>query len=65
MNPQVQCIPRVSWHTAGDTVRYVPVPTTGTVYAGTGTVYEIRTRGIPVPNPNDVNLCLESRSFET
>ena len=27
-----------SWHTAGDTVRCIPVPATGTVYAGTGTV---------------------------
>jgi hypothetical protein len=41
-----------SWHTAGQTVRYVPVPATGTVYTGTGTVYEIHTRGIPVPNPS-------------
>ena len=33
------------------TVRYVPAPVTGTVFAGTGTVWKIPTRGIPVPNP--------------
>ena len=31
-------------------VRYVPVPDTGAVFAGT--VWKMPTRGIPVPNPN-------------
>ena len=34
-----------------NTVWYVPVPETGTVYAGAGTVLKFLTRGIPVPNP--------------
>ena len=34
-----------------NTVRYVPVPETGTVYAGAGTVLKFPTCGIPVPNP--------------
>ena len=29
----------------------VPLPPPGTVLAGAGAVYEIRTHGIPVPNP--------------
>ena len=32
-------------------VWYVPVPITGKVFAGTGTVWKMPTRGIPVPNP--------------
>jgi hypothetical protein len=43
--------PRVSRHTARFTGRYVPVPGTGTVYAGAGTVWENPTRGLPVLNP--------------
>ena len=46
-------IPRVSWDTVKITVRYVPVPGTGTVCAGTGAVWENPTRGIPMPNPTD------------
>ena len=37
--------------TAQIQVRYVPAPITGTVFAGTGTVWKIPTRSIPVPNP--------------
>jgi hypothetical protein len=36
--PRVYAIPRVSYIPVLVTVRYVPVPVTGTVYAGTGTV---------------------------
>ena len=39
--------------TAQIRVRYVPAPVTGTVFAGTGTVWKIPTRGIPVPNPTE------------
>jgi hypothetical protein len=49
--PRVPKVPRVSRHTASFTGRYVPVPGTGTVYAGTGTVWENPTRGLPVLNP--------------
>jgi len=55
VKPQVPAVPRVSFDTAQITVRYVPVPDTGTVYAGTGAVWENPTRGIPVPNPS--HLC--------
>jgi hypothetical protein len=34
-------------------VRYVPVPVTGTVFAGTGTVWKNPTRGIPVTSPSN------------
>ena len=44
-------VPRVSYHTAPFTVRYVPVPGAGTVSAGTGAVWENPTRGLPVLNP--------------
>ena len=41
------------------TGRYVPVPATGTVSAGAGTVWEKHTRGIPVWNPTqDTNVTL-------
>jgi hypothetical protein len=36
-----------------DTVRCVPIPETGTVFAGTGAVWELLTHGIPVPNPRE------------
>ena len=36
--------------------RYVPVPAVGMVLAGTGTVWEILTHGLPVPNPRDLGL---------
>jgi len=54
-NPRVPKVPRVSRHTANFTGRCVPAPATGTVYAGTGTVWENPTRGLPVRNPN--HLC--------
>ena len=41
--PRVIEIPRVSYNTATNTVRYEPVPETGTVYAGTGTVLKFPT----------------------
>ena len=44
---------RYLFHTVRITVRYVPAPVTGTVFAGMGTVWKIPTRGIPVPNPKD------------
>jgi hypothetical protein len=50
-NPRVPKVPRVSWHTVRFTGRYVPAPATGTVYAGTGAVWENPTRGLPVSNP--------------
>ena len=37
MNPRVLNIPRVSYNTAAERVRVVPVPATGTVIAGSGT----------------------------
>lgn len=46
-------VPRVSYGTAILAVRYVPVPVAGTVFAGTGAVCEMPTRGIPVPNANE------------
>jgi hypothetical protein len=56
----VRCIPRVSYHTAEITGWYAPVPAMGTVYAGMGTVWENRTRGIPVWNPTDRNSILDA-----
>jgi len=50
-DPRVPMVPRVSYDTASITVRCVPVPATGTVSAGSGTVRENPTRGIPVANP--------------
>jgi hypothetical protein len=49
--PWVIVIPWVSYDTVTNTVRYVPVPETGTVYAGTGMVLKFPTRGIPVTSP--------------
>jgi hypothetical protein len=49
--PRVPEVPRVSWYTASFAGRCVPVPGTGTVYAGTGAVWENPTRGLPVLNP--------------
>jgi len=40
-------------YTAEITGRYVPIPATGTVSAGTGTVWGNRTRSIPVRNPKE------------
>jgi hypothetical protein len=42
--PWVPKVPRVSWHTANFMGRYVPVPSTGTVW-------ETPTHGIPALNP--------------
>ena len=42
-------------------VRYVPAPVTGTVFVGTGTVWKIPTRGIPVPNPNAVTFGMTTK----
>jgi hypothetical protein len=50
-DPRVSMIPRVSHDTVLIRVRYVPVPGTGAVSAGTGAVSDLPTRGIPVPNP--------------
>ena len=41
-------------YTTEITGRYVPVTAMGTVSAGTGTVWENRTRGIPVQNPSNL-----------
>ena len=48
---QMSMNPRVSYHTAPFTVRFVPVPVAGTVFAGLGAVWENPTRGLPVSNP--------------
>lgn len=45
-----------SYHTVAITVQYLPVPVTGMVFMGTGTVSNFLTCGIPVPNPNDDQL---------
>jgi hypothetical protein len=37
-------------------VRYAPVPSTGTVYYGTGTVWENPTCRLPVLNPKGIAL---------
>ena len=55
--PRVPKVPRVLWYTASFAGRYVPVPSTGTVYAGTGAVWENPTCGLPVLNPNSHNRC--------
>ena len=34
------------------------VPATGTVFAGTGTVWENPTRGLPVLNPSGSQMCV-------
>ena len=59
--PRVCMIPRVSWDTVQKRVRYVPVPVTGTVFAGTGTVWKIPTRGVPVTNPIQMFRCSNLR----
>jgi len=51
--PRVYMEPRVSYNTARITGRYLPVTGKGTVLAGTGTVWEKPTLGIPVLNPTD------------
>ena len=51
---QVPMVPRVSYDTALIAVRYVPVPATGVVFTGSGTVSENLTRGLPVLNPRDI-----------
>jgi hypothetical protein len=58
--PRVSGIPQVSSDTTQITVRYVPIPVTGMVFAGTGTVWEIPTRGIPVTNPRQKQKCPKS-----
>jgi hypothetical protein len=50
-DPRVPMVPRVSYDTALIAVRYVPVPATGAVFTGSGTVSENPTRGLPVLNP--------------
>jgi hypothetical protein len=50
-DPRVSMVPRVSYDTVLIAVRYVPVPATGAVSAGSGTVWENPTRGLPVLNP--------------
>ena len=42
----------VLYDTMAKQVWCVPAPITGTVFAGTGTVWENRTRGIHMPNPS-------------
>ena len=38
--------------------QYVPVPATGAVSAGMGTVWENHSRGIPVRNPKCLGKCV-------
>ena len=52
--PRVPKVPRVSRHTANFMGQYVPIPGMGTVYVGTGAVWENPTRGLPVLNPSDI-----------
>src|SRR3981189_879465 len=51
-----QGIPQYLYTPRSFTVRYVPLPAKGTVSAGTGTVYQICTRGIPLMNPRWICL---------
>ena len=48
MHPWVARILRVLYYTTPFMVRYGPVPTTGTVFVGTGAVSKNPTHGIPV-----------------
>jgi hypothetical protein len=61
-NPRVPMVPRVSFHTVLLTVRYGPAPVAGTVCAGTGTVWENPTRGLPVRNPISIMLLVSLHS---
>ena len=47
-------VPRVLFDTARFTVRVRVYPAAGTVYDGTGAVWQKPTRGIPVLNPSDI-----------
>jgi hypothetical protein len=55
-HPRVPEVPRVSCNTARITGRGVPVPVTGTVSAGAGTVCQLPTRGLPVRNPREYKI---------
>ena len=46
-------VPRVSHDTVNLMVQFLPVPGTGTVCSGTGTVSKNLTHGLPMRNPID------------
>ena len=50
--PWVLQVLRVSHDTVNLTVWFLPIPGTGTVCLGMGTVSENPTRGLPVQNPS-------------
>jgi hypothetical protein len=57
-------VPWVLYDTVMLAVRYVPAPIVGTVFAGTGAVCEMPTRGIPMPNAKCERAGIETRGVE-